>query len=129
MDNLAGFSTNPDFAGWESSFYFAPIDLEQCPEQDIFLGCKLFAQNGSLQCQYVVHKEPWRYVSPNSAGSINRILTSLNSRSSAAHVQSFPNSQKIVALTNLAHIYSDMGFNKLAISEIIRKFIPEFSFD
>ena len=124
VDNLAGFSTQSEFLGWDPSFYHQPISLETCPIHQFFLGCNLSMSPTGLSCEYMVNQERWRYCHIRGAGSSNRLLTGFFSRISAAYSLSFPTSSKHLAILKLGKLYLELGFAEQPIIEGIRKLAP-----
>ena len=124
VDNLAEFTTKSSTSGFDQRFYFQPISLEQCPLQNIFLGCRITTDGPTTQCLYVVHDESWRYVSVQGAGSLSHKLSGLHSRMHAAFTLSFPFSNKKIAIRQLAKIYLNLGFDSKEINDVVHKFLP-----
>ena len=122
VDNLASFSTAWDHQGWDPNFYGFPIVLEECPDPNVFLGCRISQINGRLRIQYIVHPEKWRYTHPQGAGSKHRLMTGLHSRATLAVSCSFPHSEKMKAIALLEHQYVRLGFDSPTVHRILKHY-------
>jgi hypothetical protein len=126
VDNLLALSTDTMFQGFPRDYYHFPIELEDCEPENKFLGFKFWPRGQRIHIDYDVNMEQWSYVSWHGAGSLDRRLSGLLTRSHLAFKHCYPAYFKVKALKELSERYIIAGFHRSDIRSKMEKFNTSF---
>ncbi|CAE7679264.1 unnamed protein product [Symbiodinium sp. CCMP2592] len=91
-------------------FYKKPVQLED-EACDDFLGFRIHADNRKIT--YNLHREPWRYRLPQSAGTTKLRLSGYHSRKHLIRTSAYPEDVAQRQLQELDDLYGDLGYARL----------------
>ncbi|CAE7316699.1 unnamed protein product [Symbiodinium sp. CCMP2592] len=91
-------------------FYKKPVQLED-EACDDFLGLRIHADNRKIT--YNLHREPWRYRLPQSAGTTKLRLSGYHSRKHLIRTIAYPEDVAQRQIQELDDLYGDLGYARL----------------